>query len=395
MRRHAFTTSGILSKVSAPAVCAILLVSAISASPSRGESGPPQLTLEDVNVKQDGAVKFVTLYQGSESRSDFPVPRFQPGQTDDQVFRLYVDVDSIQQLRFNSFTFTAYLADAHAGGQKTYKFQITGNPTGLFRDAPVRVSFHVKSGAAIATGIIEMPVYNAKKTDLLLPDEQKEPEYVSVSGTTPIQIHMGNAPDSLGIAVTDLTVSEGCPKCWKRVSSTVNEKNPLRIETGTKASLPVELVPNSIPALLQGALVIKPDLPHDTLSLTLTYHTDPGGADRKQTIPVKIRFGPGLLGLAMALLAGISLGLAARYLLTGKLGKDTEPAFHAILSALVLGLIAEVVGVMMTSYGNSKLVIFDLDIDPRQLFPAFILAILVSGGSAVLTWMKSLFGRTS
>ncbi len=74
------------------------------------------------------------------------------------------------------------------------------------------------------------------------------------------------------------------------------------------------------------------------------------------------------------------LGLTARYLLTGNLGKDDERALHAILSAFVLGLIAEVIGVMMTAYGNSKLVLFDLDIDPRQLFPAFILAVLVSGG---------------
>ena len=348
-----------------------------------------------MNVKQDGEVKFVTLYQGSENRADFPTPQFLLGQTDDQAYRLYVDVDSIQQLRFNSFNFTAYLADAKAGALKAHRFQITGNPTGLFRDAPVKVSFHVKNGATFATGSIEMPVYNAKKTDLLQFEEQKEPEYVSVSGTTPIDIHPGNAPDSLSIVVTDVAVSGSCPKCWKRLSSTVNEKNPLRIETGAKASLPVDLIPNSIPALLQGALVIKPDLPHDTLSLTLTYHTDPGGADRKQTVPAKIRFGPGLVGLALALLAGISLGLTARYLLTGKLGKDNERALHAILSAVVFGLIAEVVGVMMTSYGNSKLVIFDLDIDPRQLFPAFILAILVSGGSAVVTWMKGLFGKTA
>lgn len=141
--------------------------------------------------------------------------------------------------------------------------------------------------------------------------------------------------------------------------------------------------------------MIKPDVPHDTLAITLIYHTLPGGADRKQTIPFKIRFGPGLFGLALALCGGITLGLTARYLLTGKLGKDNERALHAILSAFVLGLIAEFVGVMMTAYGNSKLVLFDLDIDPRQLFPAFILAMLVSGGSAVVSWAKSLFGKTS
>jgi len=154
------------------------------------------------------------------------------------------------------------------------------------------------------------------------------------------------------------------------------------------------VVPKSMPALMQGALIIKPDVPHDTLLLSVTYHTVPGGSARKQTISVPIRFGPGLFGLALALCGGLALGLTARYLLTGKLGKDTEPALHAILFALVFGLIAESIGFMMTAYGNSKLVLFDLDIDPRQLFPAFILATLVSGGSAVITWMKGLFGKT-
>ena len=89
---------------------------------------------------------------------------------------------------------------------------------------------------------------------------------------------------------------------------------------------------------------------------------------------------PGLFGLALALCGGIALGLAAKYLLTGKLGNDNERAVHAILSALVLGIVAEFVGIMLTAYGNSRLVLFGLDIDPRQLFPAFILAMLVSGG---------------
>ena len=50
---------------------------------------------------------------------------------------------------------------------------------------------------------------------------------------------------------------------------------------------------------------------------------------------------------------------------------------------------------MLTAYGSSKLIHFGLDIDPRQLFPAFILAMLVSGGPAVVSWMKELFGKTA
>jgi hypothetical protein len=368
-------------------------LAAVLYRPARADTPPPQLTLDDVNVKRDGIVTFSTLFQGPDTRADFPQPRFLVDQTDDKSFRLCIDTDSIQQLRFNAFTFTAYLADAKSSPQKVFKFQVTGNPSGSFRDSPVRVSFHVKSAAAASAGIIQMlPVYNATKTDLLLVDDEKEPEYVSTD-KTPIQISLANAPDSLAIAITDVSVTQGCPKCWKHIISTVTDKAPLNIETGTKANLPIELNANSVPALLHGALVIRPDIPHDTLSFTVTYHTVPGGADRKQTIPYKVRFGPGILGLSLAVCCGIGLGLAAKYLLTDSVGKKGERALHAVLTALVLGIIAEFIGVMMTSYGDSKLIVFDLDIDPRQVFPAFILAVLVSGGSAVIAWMKGLFGK--
>src|SRR5437879_1194871 len=393
MRPCVFAMSGILSRLSTRGICALLLVSAISAGPSFAATTGPQLTLDLVNGKQEGSVSFSVRFLGFESRADFPEPRFVPGQTDDGTFRVYLDVDSIQQVRFNAFTFTMYLAGAKPGEQKAAQFQITGNPTGSFRDAPVRVSFHVKDAQSNSAGVILMPVYNATKTDLLQVEEQKEPAYVSISGSSPVQMRLGNVPDSLGISVTSVAVSEGCPKCWRRISSSINEKNPQSVEPGSNASLPIDLLPNTIPALMQGALVIKPDIPHDTLTLMVTYHTVPGGADKKQSVPLRIRFGPGLLGLALALCGGIVLGLTARYLLTGKLGKDGEKAVHAILSAFVFALIAEFIGVMMTAYGNSKLVLFDLDIDPRQLFPAFILAMLVSGGSAVVSWMKGMLGN--
>jgi len=360
-----------------------------------GAQSGPQLTMDSVNVRQEGVVGFSTLALGTEVRTDFAPPRFLVGQTEDQSFRLYVDVDSIQQLRFNAFTFTAYLANAKDAKAAASKFQVTGNPTGSFRDAPVRVSFHVKNGGSTVAGDILMPVYNAAKTDLLAAEKRVDPVYVSVSGATPFDVAVANGADTLPVAVTDVAVTPSCLKCWSRVSSPVSDKAAVTIEPGTTTNLPLTILPNSIPALLQGALIIKSDVPHDTFAITVTYHTVPGGADRKAKILATLRFGPGLLGIALALFGGVALGLAARYLLTGRLGNENERALHAILGAVVFALIAEFIGILMVSYGNSKLIVFGLDIDPRQLFPAFILAMLVSGGSAVVAWSKGLFGKTA
>jgi len=338
-------------------------------------------------------VSFSILFLGTESRADFAESHFLVGQTDNEAFRLYADVDSIQQVRFNAFTLTAYLVNEKAPSRTAYKFQATGNPTGSFEDTPVRVTFHVKNGSANSTGTILMPVYNATKFDLLQVSKQDQPAYVSVSGATQMEFQLGNPADSLPVSITDVAINGNCAKCWNQLSSSVAQKSSLQIEPGTNASLPLLLSPNSIPALLQGALLLKPDAPHDTLSITLTYHAVPGGAEKKQTIAAGVRFGPGLFGLALALCGGIALGLTARYLLTDKLGNENEPALHAILSALVLGLIAECVGILVTSYGNSKLVLFGMDVDPRQLFPAFVLAVFVSGGAAVVSRITAFFGK--
>jgi hypothetical protein len=371
----------------------LLLVSPLGSLPVPAQPAGPQLSLDSVNVRQEGVVSFSTLALGPESRSDFPAPQFLLGETEDQSFRLGIDLASIQQVRFNAFTFTAYLVHSLGAGPEAWRYQVTGNPAGLFRDSPVRVSFHVKSGANSLAGSILMPVYNAAAGNLLGTEKQADLAYVSVSGTTPLQIALNNVAETLPIAVTDVAVLPDCPKCWTRIASNVSDKNPLVIDPGTSTTLPLSLSPSTIPALLAGAVAIRTDLPHDTLALTLTYHTVPGGTDRRQTILAKVRFGPGLFGLALALCGGIALGLAAQYLLTGKLGKENERALHAIFSALVLGMIAEFIGIMLTAYGNSRLVLFGLDIDPRQLFPAFILAMLVSGGGAVTNWIKDLFGK--
>jgi hypothetical protein len=393
MPKRTPTKPGFVPTVRAWSLALIALLVVLCARTAFAQPARPDLVLDSVNVRQEGVVSFSTLSLGPETRSDFPSPQFLLGATEDQSYRMCIDLASIQQIRFNAFTFTAYLIGDKGAAPGTYRYQITGNPAGLFRDSPVRVSFHVKAGPNTLPGSILMPVYNATAGDLLGVEKQTELAYVSVSGTTPLQIKLGNIADALPISVTDVAVTENCPRCWTSVTSTVNARNPLIVDPGTSATLPLSLSPSTIPALLQGALAIKSDVPHDTVAMTVTYHTVPGGTDRRQTIAANVRFGPGLLGLALAVCGGISLGLAAKYLLTGRVGNENERVFHAILSALVLGVIAEFIGIMLTAYGNSKLILFGLDIDPRQLFPAFILAILVSGGAAVTDRLKELLGK--
>jgi hypothetical protein len=367
-----------------------LLVFGLLATHCFGETGP-QLSLDTAKIREVGTVDFTPLFLRVDQITECPSPRFNVGETGDRSFRLCVDLNSIQPVNFNGFTFTAYLLDERQGKNSASKFQINASPTGTFGDQAARIYFHVTTGKTTSEGWITAPVYNLADTDLLIINLQKEPYVVSVSAPGDLELPLKSPPDILPIYVTNVSPTYSCSKCWSSITSNVSDKTPLVIETGTTGLLRITLVAKSLSALLKGALILNPDLPHDTVELAVTYHTAPGGTDRKQLIPVNIRFKPTLPALALGLLGGVALGLLARYLINGRLGEEHESKTHAIITAVVFGIVAEVIGVLLVSVGNTELKVFGLELDPRQVFPAFILMMLVSGGSEVVSWVQKLF----
>src|SRR5579884_2455656 len=88
-----------LSPISA-LTAAVLFLPAIG---SCGQAIGPQLIMDSVNVRQEGVVSFSSLPLGRELTSGLALPQSLLGETEDQSFRLFIDVDSIQQVRFNAF----------------------------------------------------------------------------------------------------------------------------------------------------------------------------------------------------------------------------------------------------------------------------------------------------
>ena len=115
-----------------------LMVSILMPAPAVSQAGNPQLTLDSVNVRQDGMVTFSTLPLGWEDRPDFSEQRYILGQTEDQVFRLWVDIESIQQVRFNAFTFTSYVVDTKADTKRSYGIFPGSSSEGLVSCEDVR-----------------------------------------------------------------------------------------------------------------------------------------------------------------------------------------------------------------------------------------------------------------
>lgn len=294
----------------------LVLLSAVStlAMPKK-----PDLSLDTANVKQDGLVEFSALFAGSDGLSSFPANRFNVGETGDQAYRLYVDLNSIQTITFSAFTFDAYLVDERETPAKTYKYAITGNPTGNFRDEAIRVVFHIKDANGSSGGWLYIPVYSAVKSDLLAVTAQKALFSVSVSRNNPIAIDLRNLPDTLAIQITEIVAQPRCSWCWSSITSPVTAQNPLNIDAGSSAPLEVDFLAKAVPALLHSAPIVQPDVPHDIVNLTVKYHTEPGGSEREQVIPVEVRFTPTIWALILMLVCGIVLGIAARYVCSAPL----------------------------------------------------------------------------
>jgi hypothetical protein len=345
-------------------------------------------------VRQQGVVEFSQFSDGPVDLRDFPSDKFTEGETEDKTFRVYLSLDDIHPRRFSTFAFIAYLYDETKNQPKVTRFEVTGTPTGDFRDVATKVTFHVTNAGTNATGRILVPVFGAARSDLLSYPNREDPLNISISPPQPIRLGLTNSPETLTILVTDVMASYGCLKCWDKMTTTVHENNPLNINPGSTVDLPLDLRPRSFQALLTSAFIVKPSVPHDTVTLTVTYHSTPGGADRSQIIPIKIRFSPTLWALAIAMCGGTFVGLIARYLLTGQFGGSNQSISKAIVAAFLFTLIAELLGLLLTSHGDSKLVLFDFDLDPRQTLPAFILAMFVSGGPAVKDWVKGFFPRS-
>src|SRR4029077_21040873 len=92
---------------------------------------------------------------------------------------------------------------------------------------------------------------------------------------------------------------------------------------------------------------------------------------RGQTsISVPIRFQPNVLALGTALGVGVLLG--SLVLLSRKKVKIWKPWLHALLTALLVGTILELVGMFLVAK-DSKFVLFGFNLDPWQSLPVVLL----------------------
>jgi hypothetical protein len=127
---------------------------------------------------------------------------------------------------------------------------------------------------------------------------------------------------------------------------------------------------------------LKKETPQDKLKVKVSYHVEQGGMPKEKSTDVPVRFTPSLWQLAIVVLAGGLVGALLKRLLDHEVNKITWKLLGQVV--LVAG-VAEVIAAVAAQF-DSKLIILNFDLDPRQLIPAALLAFTITGGPTVTQW---------
>ncbi len=346
-------------------------------------SASVQVAISPVGVQQNaGSVSF-DLRGGPDGITDVNVlPNSPPLETGNHRFRVYLDPnissDKNRVLFFNIYV-QSISPDAN---DPIYRFTFAEYPTGRFLDCKADVPVHILNGQTDEGVVtIRLPVHSVEEMDFLSANDGPPPVPVNSASTNFLEIPISNKLSDLDLLVTNVTLSTDDDQNWRakpEVSTPVDFAHPLRIAANGTTMLKIELVPRFWRVLTNSVLPSSDVDGDDTLRLQIEYASDQGGIQRVLPSKRPLRFvnweGAIIFGLIGALIGNVAVFFRAQN------KKRTLTQFATMsLSGLATTLILELVGMFLVTNG-SKFVLFNLNLDPRQLLPGFVVGVLAGIG---------------
>jgi hypothetical protein len=391
-------------------VCKFATVAIMAAIASAQPTEAPKLSIGPVAINGSaGQVTFRAIYSGQSPPSAAAQQKYWY-QTLDQSYVVVVDPGKIAPLSEHGFGEFTFEACVRQGDQTWYSYNVVATPTGTFADVQKDVNFTVGSGAQ-STVSINLPLHSTNYSGALQWMADDPPAaVVPVSASQGPVITLQNNLEGLSIHVSRIgVVKENCPQCWRE-----SEQPPIApLSAGEKVYPALNLRPKPLSALWSTVSSLKPGATQDLLTVVVDYSVDEGGSIKQLYFNLPVRFTPSFWQLTIVVVAGTILGIALAEVLVKITApaKKTEGAranaaartasanprksLGATASRGLMTMFLTVVAVgflvLLASY-DSKLVILGLDMDPRQMIPAFIVAALIAGGSPVRTWASGIIG---
>jgi hypothetical protein len=143
-------------------------------------------------------------------------------------------------------------------------------------------------------------------------------------------------------------------------------------------------------AFAKSLFSLKSSEAHDQLLLSVSSVAEQGGLIMPQEFSIPVRFTPPALFLLLAVLIGAILG-ALLHLGIAPAPAAVPPPKPAIIQVAIMVFLAVVVWIfalVLYSYTETRVTIFGFTLDPSQIVPAGLIALLAAGGPSVVAKIK-------
>ena len=349
----------------------------------------PSLKLDDLLLDPSGNSKVVfTWVQTTPGVSIDPAHRLAmrpyPTTNDNGVYRVYVAFDKISPtMPPSDIAYYLYSQPVSAVDKGLFtEHVVVGTPYGDFPDQWSSVRFHLTENG-LHDGVVTLPIHCFSNVPLI--SVETDPNAGTVYLSSPDH-KLSFAAKSLlkgfevDIESADLTTNNE----WFWKSNDPNDQFVVRFNSKSKPpysmttaplSGDARVVPNVWSSLLASARTLGADQAHDVLTLTVRHNAGMGGTARAISIPINVRFRPPWWSLLAAAMIGAVLGSSLTLKLPAN-WKGTTVA-RTFRSAVLLAVVAEVLGMILFLSDKSKLAIAGFNLDPTQTLPAMGLGILV------------------
>jgi hypothetical protein len=341
----------------------------------------PSLILETATIGNTGQVSFKTFLSATAHPSSAAAQEQYSYETEDRKYVAVVDPDTILSVpRYNAFAFEVSIRRMSQANAIWYVYNVRAEPVGKFADVLASVSFTIRDGRQESVGTVKLPLHSSfYEGDLLRKQESPAILEIKVSDGKRPTMTFQNKLENLSIHVTNVEVRPACDRCWDDAKP---EKVDINIRPAASAVVPLNIKLNPLSAMMSTAFVLRKESPQDLLSVTVTYNVDQGGMPKEKQFDVPVRFSPSIWQLVVAVIIGGIVGTLLKRVLDREVTKITWGLAGRII---LLAAAAEFFAAVAASF-DSKLILLSFDMDPRQVIPAVLLAIVVTGGPTVTKW---------
>jgi hypothetical protein len=358
-------------------------------------AGQMAIQVPSLQPTTTSSVNFTVQDWGPVTNSDLQHLSPQTFQSQQQLFNLDVDTGSFSRDKVNRFQFDLYVQKSGDSGAE--HFHIYEDPVGVFVDYIAPIGISIKSAGNVdSANLADIPIHAQYEGDVFSRTGKGDPIPVELGTSSQINIPIVSNLTNLQASINAVTISSTtCTKCWQGQLTATYDST---VQPSGASALILTVQPNTLYALYASAFAVDPHKSQDILTVYITSTPGQGGLPSlPQKIEIPVRFSPSFLYLASAVILGSLIGFGIRRLIPATApdaaaGTAAAPATgrfprwaRDLILSIATAVIVEIFGLVLFNNTNTSVVFFGFSLDPSQVAPAFLVAILVAGGPPVVS----------